>query len=62
MNIKAAHQGVDRLTGVVVGFGGQMGVSRGGQDADMAQDFLQFEKINSCFQQMSGETVPQGMA
>lgn len=39
-----------------------MGVSRGGQDADMAQDFLQFKQINSCLQQMSCITVAKGMA
>jgi hypothetical protein len=39
-----------------------VGVSGGGQDADMAQDLLQFKQINSGLQQVGGVAVAQGVA
>ncbi len=47
---KAVHQGVDGLTVILVGSGGQMCVSGGCQDADVAEDFLQFNEINTGFE------------
>ena len=38
-----------------------MGVAGSGQDGDMAEDLLQFDQVNSGFEQMGGITVTQGM-
>ncbi len=62
MNINPVNQGIDSLTGVASGFVGQVGVSGCRQDADMAENFLQFEEVNARFQQMSCKAVTQGMA
>lgn len=40
--LKGVGEGVDGLTGVVFGDGGKVSVFGGGQDADMAQDLLEF--------------------
>jgi hypothetical protein len=37
-------------------------VSGGSQDADMAENFLEFKQVNTSFQQMRGIAVPQRMA
>jgi hypothetical protein len=50
------------VAGTVGGVSGKVGVSGGGQDADMAEDVLQLKQINTCFQQMRGIAVPQRMA
>jgi len=39
-----------------------MGVSGGGQDADMAKDLLQFKQVDPGLQHMGGIAVTQGMA
>ena len=39
-----------------------MGISGGGQDADMAQDLLEFYQINPVFQHMGRITMAQGVA
>ena len=39
-----------------------MGVSGGGQDADMAEYLLEFNQINPGFQHMGCITMAQGMA
>jgi hypothetical protein len=39
-----------------------MGVFGRGQDADMPHDFLQFDQVDTGFQEMGGKTVTQGMA
>jgi len=60
--VKGVGQRIDSLAGIVSGVGREMGVSGGCQDTDMAQDLLQFDKINPCFQQMRCIAVTQGMA
>jgi hypothetical protein len=39
-----------------------VGVSGGGQDADMAKDLLQLKQIDPSLQQMGGVAVAQGVA
>jgi hypothetical protein len=39
-----------------------VGVSGGGQDADMAKDLLQFKQVDPGFQHMGGIAVTQGVA
>ncbi len=39
-----------------------MGVSGGGQDADMAKDLLQLKQVDSGLQHVGGIAVAQGVA
>ena len=41
---------------------GEVGVSGGGQVADMTKNLLQLKQIDSSLQQMGGIAVAQGMA
>jgi len=61
LDLKAVNQGVDGPAGIVSRCGGQVGVSRCCQNADMAQDLLELNKVNPCLQQMGRITVAQGM-
>ncbi len=62
LNVQRIDQGIDGQPGIVGRRRGQVSVSGGGQDADMAKDLLQFKQIDSSLQQMGGITVTQGMA
>jgi hypothetical protein len=53
-DVKAVGDVVDCLTGVVFGSVGEMCVPGCSQDADMAEDLLQFKEINAGFQHMCG--------
>ena len=54
---KAIDERIDRLGGVLVGAGGQVSVSGGGQDRAVAEDLLYFEQVDARFDQMSGITM-----
>ena len=56
-NGKAVHQLIDRLCGVMIRAGCQMGVFGGAQDGAVAEDFLYLEQVNARFNQMGGETM-----
>jgi hypothetical protein len=62
LDVHGVDQGIDGQTGIVGRFGGQVGVSGGGQDADMAKDLLQLKQIDSGLQHVGGVAVAQGMA
>lgn len=62
LDVQRVDQGIDGQPGIVGRRRGQVGVSGGGQDADMAQDLLQFKQINSGLQQVGGVAVAQGVA
>ena len=62
LDVQGIDQGVDGQPGIIGCVGGQVGVSGGGQDADMAKDLLQLKQIDSSLQQMGGVAVAQGVA
>jgi hypothetical protein len=51
---ETVDQLIDQLPGIVAGMGGQVGVFGGGEDGAVAEDFLDFEQIDTGFDQMSG--------
>jgi len=61
-NIEGVSQGVDGLSGFVLSDRRQVGISGGGQNADMSQDLLEFDQIDTGFQQVGSITVAQGVA
>jgi len=62
LNVQGFDQGVEGSPDIIARDGGQVGVSGGGQDTDMAKDLLQFQQINPGLQHMGGIAVTQGMA
>lgn len=62
LDVQGIDQCVDGPLDIIARDGGQVGVSRGGQDADMAKNLLQFKQIDPGLQQMGGVAVTQGMA
>ena len=62
VEIELICQGINGLYGVGSGLCGKVGISCRGQDADMAQDLLQFNEIDPCLQHMGGVAVPEGVA
>ena len=56
---KTIHQRIDQHIGLKVGGVGQMGIAGGGQDAVVAEDFLDFQQIDSGFNQVGGIAVAQ---
>ncbi len=61
INDNILHHGIDCLLRILVGVGGQMGVSGGGQHTAVAKDFLDFQQINPGFDQVSGIAVAQAV-
>ena len=60
--IKAINESVDGLLAIDVGLGGQMGVPGRSQQADVAENLLQLEKINPSLQQVGCIAVAKGVA
>ena len=58
---KAVHQIIDRLLGMCVGMGAQVGVFGGGQDGAVAEDFLYLDQLNTGFDQMRGIAVTKAV-
>ncbi len=58
---KAVHQLIDDLPSVVVGPGCEVGVSGGGQDRPMAEDFLDFEQVDACLDQVGCVAMTQAV-
>ena len=56
---ESCHQSLDANTGQIVGVAGEMGIARGGQNAVMAQNLLNFKQVNSGFDQVSCIAVAQ---
>ncbi len=56
---KAAHNRTDDLPGIVVRGGRQAGISRRCCNTVVAEDFLDFEEIDSGFDQVGGIAVAQ---
>jgi hypothetical protein len=46
---KTTHQRIDQGVGLLIGGIGQMGITGGGQDTMVAEDFLNFKQVNACF-------------
>jgi hypothetical protein len=44
---KAIHQGIDQYVGLKVRGIGQVGIAGSGQDAVVAEDFLNFEQVDA---------------
>lgn len=62
LDVQGVDQGVDGQPRLVGRGGCQMGVSGGGQDADMAQYLLQLKQIDPGLQHVGGIAVAQGVA
>ncbi len=62
LDVQRIDQSVDGPLDIIARDGGQVGVSGGGQDADMAKDLLQFKQVDPGFQHMGGIAVTQGVA
>lgn len=60
--VECVDQCIDCIPGIVAGLGGEMSVARGGQNADMAHNLLQLNKVDPGFQHMGGIAVAQGVA
>lgn len=58
---KAIHQIVDGLLCVMVRLGCEVGVSGGSQDGAMAEDLLNFEQVDACFDQMGCVAMAQAV-
>jgi hypothetical protein len=61
VNAKAIHQSIDQHISLKVGGVGQMGIAGGGQDAVVAEDFLDFQQVDTGFDQMGGIAVAQAV-
>jgi hypothetical protein len=48
-NAKIIHQGIDQYIGLKVCGIGQVGITSGGQDAVVAEDFLDFQQVDARF-------------
>lgn len=60
-NGKTIHQRIDQHIGLKVCGVGQMGIACGGQDAVVAEDFLDFQQVDTGFDQMGGIAVAQAV-
>lgn len=58
---EAIHQRIDQRVGIAVRSGCQVGVSGGGEDTVVAEDFLHFEQVDARFDQRGGVTVAQAV-
>jgi hypothetical protein len=58
---KVIHQRIDQLAGILIRTGGEMGITGGGQNAVMAEDFLDFEQVDAGFDQMGCIAVPKAV-
>ena len=61
MDREAIHQVIDDLLCVLVGLGCEVGISGGGQDRTMAEDFLDLEQVNACLDQMGCIAMAQAV-
>jgi len=61
-DVQGVDQGIDGQPGIVGRRRSEVGISGGGQDADMTKNLLQLKQIDSSLQQMSGIAVAQRMA
>lgn len=61
INGKAVHQLVNDLLCVLVGLGCEMGISGGSQDGAMAKDFLNFEQVDACLNQVGCVAMAQAV-
>ena len=57
VNGKTIHQSIDRLVGVLVRTGGQVGIAGGGKNRMVTEDLLHFQQIDTGFDQMRGIAV-----
>ena len=61
VNGEAIHQLIDRLFGMRVGMGAQVGVFGGAQDGAVAEDFLYLDQFNAGFDYMRGIAVTKAV-
>lgn len=55
--MKGIHQRINLLAAIEFGGLREMGVTDGGQNRAVAEDFLDFQQVNPCFNQMGGITM-----
>ena len=58
MDAKPIHERINPHIGLKIRGVGQMGIASGGQNAVVAEDFLDFQQVDTGFDQVSGVTVP----
>lgn len=61
INGKAIHQIKDDLLCVMLCLGCEVGISGGSQDRAMAEDLLNFEQVDACFDQMGCVAMAQAV-
>jgi hypothetical protein len=54
---KTIHQGIDQHVGLGMGGVCQVGIAGGSQDAMVAEDFLDFQQVDTGFDQVRGIAV-----
>ena len=59
--MEPVHQRFYALTGLGVGGGAEVGVTRGGEDAVVAENLLHFQQIDAGFDQVGGIAVAQAV-
>ena len=55
------HQLVDACAAGELALFGEMGVTEGGEDGLVPEDFLHFQQVDACFDQMRGIAVAQAV-